>query len=72
MEIEVFAPMVGKVLSFLVEPGDEVEEDEALMMIEAMKMELPVVSPVDGTLKRFCVEEGLSIETDTILAIIEE
>ena len=72
MAIEVSAPMAGKVLSFLVEPGDVVEEDEALVMLEALKMEVPVVSPVDGTLQRFCVEVGQSVEADTVLAIVEE
>jgi acetyl-CoA carboxylase biotin carboxyl carrier protein len=72
MATEVIAPMVGKVLSFLVEPGDVVEEDEPLLMLEAMKMELPVVAPVDGTLEQFCVEQGQSVESDTVLAIIQE
>jgi biotin carboxyl carrier protein len=60
------------VLSFLVEPGDVVEEDEPLVMLEALKMEVPVVAPVDGTLQRFCVEVGQSVEADTLLAIIED
>ena len=72
MAIEVPAPMAAKVLSFLVEPGDVVEEDEPLVMLEALKMEVPVVAPVDGTLQRFCVEVGQSVEADTLLAIIEE
>jgi biotin carboxyl carrier protein len=64
--------MEGKVHSFLVEVGDVVEEDEPLLMLEALKMEVPVVSPVDGTVKQFCVEQGQSVESDTVLAIIEE
>ena len=72
MAVEVIAPMVGKVLSFLVEVGDVVEEDEPLLMLEALKMEVPVVSPVDGTVEQFCVEQGQSVESDTILAIIAE
>jgi biotin carboxyl carrier protein len=72
MAAEVISPMVGKVLNFLLEVGDEVEEDEPLLMLEALKMEVPVVSPVDGTVKQFCVEQGQSVESDTVLAIIEE
>jgi acetyl-CoA carboxylase biotin carboxyl carrier protein len=64
--------MEGKVHSFLVEVGDVVEEDEPILMLEAMKMEVPVVSPVDGTVKQFCVEQGQSVESDTVLAIIED
>jgi biotin carboxyl carrier protein len=70
--VEVISPMEGKVHSFLVDVGDAVEEDEPLLMLEAMKMEVPVVSPVDGTVKQFCVEVGQSVESDTILAIIED
>ena len=72
MAVEVISPMEGKVLEFLVEVGDEVEEDEPLLMLEAMKMEVPVVSPVDGTVKQFCVAQGQSVESDTVLAILED
>ena len=72
MAIEVVAPIVGRVLSFLVEVGDVVEEDEPLLTLEALKMELPVSSPVDGTVERFCVEQGQSVAGDTVLAIIQE
>ncbi len=71
MATEVYAPMVGKVVRFLVEVGDEVEEDEPILMIEALKMETPVVSPVDGKVKEFCVKEGQEVESDTVLAVIE-
>jgi biotin carboxyl carrier protein len=70
--VEVISPMEGKVLRFLVEVGDEVEEDEPLLMLEAMKMEVPVVAPVDGTIEQFCVEQGQSVESDTVLAILED
>ncbi len=72
MAIDVLAPMAGKVLSFLVGPGDVVEEDEPLLTLEALKMELPVVAPIDGTLQRFCVEVGQAVEADAVLAILEE
>ena len=71
MATEVYAPMVGKVVRFLVEVGDEVEEDEPILMIEALKMETPVVTPVDGKVKEFRVKEGQEVESDTVLAIIE-
>jgi len=56
----------------LVEPGDEVEADEPILMMEALKMEIPVVSPVDGTVKEFRVKEGQEVEGDTALAIVDE
>ena len=70
MATEVTAPILGRVLNFLVEVGDAVEEDEPLLTLEALKMEIPVPAPVDGTVEQFCVEQGQSVESGAILAII--
>jgi acetyl-CoA carboxylase biotin carboxyl carrier protein len=72
MATEVHAPMVGKVVNLLVEPGSKVEEDEPILTLEAMKMEMPIVSPVNGVLKEFHIKVGDQVESDTLLAIIEE
>ncbi len=45
---DVVAPMVGKVIQVLVGQGDSVEEDQEVVIIEAMKMEMPVVSESAG------------------------
>ena len=42
------APMPGKVIRVLVNAGDEVAAGQALLIIEAMKMEHQVVSPTTG------------------------
>jgi acetyl-CoA carboxylase biotin carboxyl carrier protein len=72
MATEVRAPLAGKVARLLVEPGNQVETEEPLLMLEALKMEIPVVSPVDGTLKEFWVRERQEVESDQVLAIVEE
>ena len=72
MATEVYAPMVGKVVNLLVEPGSKVEEDEPILTLEAMKMEMPIVSPVNGVLKEFRIKVGDQVENETLLAIIEE
>jgi acetyl-CoA carboxylase biotin carboxyl carrier protein len=72
MATEVRAPMVGKVVNLLVEPGSKVEEDEPILTLEAMKMEMPIVSPVNGVLKEFRIKVGDQVESDTLMAIIEE
>ena len=71
MATELTAPMVGKVLRFLVQEGARVEEDEPVLMLEALKMEMPVVAPQNGTIKQFCVKEGQEVESDTVLALID-
>lgn len=71
MAQEILAPLAGKVFKLLVDVGDEVEEDDEVIVIEAMKMETPVFSPCDGTIKAIKIKEGDSIEEDDVLAIIE-
>ena len=72
MATELYSPMIGKVIEFLVKPGDAVEEDEPVLVLEALKMKMPIVAPVTGTLEKFCVQEGQEVESDTVLAIIAE
>ncbi len=69
--IEVTAPMVGKVIKVLVEVGAEVEEDEPIVMIEAMKVEMPIVAPEDGKIASIEVSEGDTVEADQVVATIE-
>ena len=69
--IEVTAPMVGKVVKVLVGVGDEVEEDEPVVMIEAMKVEMPVVAPEDGKVASVAVKEGDTVEADQVLVTLE-
>ena len=42
--------MVGKILR-VEKVGDQVEEDEVVVVMEAMKMEIPVVAPANGVLR---------------------
>ena len=47
---EVKAPMPGAVLRVLKSVGDTVDENEEILVIEAMKMETPIKAPVSGTI----------------------
>ena len=49
MNMEVSAPLPGSVLEILVKVGDEVKENDELLIIEAMKMENPIFASADGT-----------------------
>lgn len=71
MAIEVNAPMVGKVVKVLVEVGQDVAEDEPVVMLEAMKVEMPVVAPEDGKVAKINVKEGDTVEGDTVLMELE-
>jgi len=67
----VAAPMVGKILKIEKKVGERVEEDDVVLVMEAMKMEIPVVAPVSGVLKELKVSPGQAVEAEQILAEIE-
>jgi biotin carboxyl carrier protein len=72
MEHEIIAPLAGKIFQLNIQPGDRVEEDDEVLVIEAMKMETPIYVSCDGTVKQVNVKEGDNVEEDDLLAIIEE
>jgi acetyl-CoA carboxylase biotin carboxyl carrier protein len=65
------APMVGKILKIEKQVGDRVEEDDVVMVMEAMKMEIPIVAPAGGTLKEIKVSPGQAVEAEQALAVID-
>ena len=71
MATPVEAPMVGKVLQVLVQVGDEVAEDDPVVVMEAMKMEINVVAPTSGRISEVRVAPGDSVDTDQVVAVIE-
>jgi biotin carboxyl carrier protein len=67
----VIAPMVGKVLKIEKQAGERVEEDDVVVVLEAMKMEIPVVAPAGGVVKEVKVAPGQAVEAEQELAVIE-
>jgi biotin carboxyl carrier protein len=65
------APMVGKILKIEKNLGDHVDEDEVIIVMEAMKMEIPIVAPVSGTLKELNITAGQAVEAEQVLAVID-
>lgn len=61
------APMPGMVLNILVGEGSEVKKGDALLILEAMKMENILKSPADGTVKKVSVKQGMAVEKNQIL-----
>jgi 3-methylcrotonyl-CoA carboxylase alpha subunit len=52
------APMNGTMVTLLVEAGSDVKKDDALLVMEAMKMEHTIRAPADGTVKGFYYQPG--------------
>jgi 3-methylcrotonyl-CoA carboxylase alpha subunit len=65
------SPMPGKVLSVLVAPGAAVEEDQPLVVIEAMKMEFTVRAPRAGQVRAVHYTEGDQVAVGDVLVEME-
>jgi acetyl-CoA carboxylase biotin carboxyl carrier protein len=71
MAEKVLAPLAGRVIDVLVEVGAKVEEDDELLIIEALKMENTVFAPCAGTVKEISVKKDDSVEDGDVLMLIE-
>ena len=67
----VAAPMPGKIVKVLVQPGDAVEARQGLVVVEAMKMENELRAQRPGTVTDVRVQEGMSVEAGTVLVVVE-
>ena len=70
-ERRVSAPMPGRIVRVLVRAGDTVAAGQALVVVEAMKMENELKSPKAGRVKEVSVAEGTSIEAGRLLVVVE-
>ncbi|MEU2104319.1 MULTISPECIES: urea carboxylase [unclassified Nocardia] len=66
----VTAPMIGNVWRVEVAPGQRVEADAPVAVLEAMKLELPVHSPCPGTVLKVLTTPGAKVEPGTPLVVI--
>ena len=68
---EVRAELVGNLWKIVTEVGQQVDEDETLMIVESMKMEIPVTAPVAGTVRQILVKEGEVVQEGQVVAVLE-
>ena len=66
--VEVKASVPGKVFKIEAPAGTAVKTGDAIVILEAMKMEIPVVAPQDGTVASINVAVGDAIENGDVLA----
>jgi acetyl-CoA carboxylase biotin carboxyl carrier protein len=71
MAKEILAPLSGKIISINIEIGQQLKEDDEVLIIEAMKMETAVYIPNDGKVSEIRVKVGDEVEEDEVLAILE-
>lgn len=69
--IDIKTEITGNIWKIEAKPGDTVEEGDAIMILESMKMEIPVSAPEPGVLREILFEEGATVTEGTVVARIE-
>ncbi|MEH6537522.1 MAG: acetyl-CoA carboxylase biotin carboxyl carrier protein subunit [Psychroserpens sp.] len=64
---DVKAPMPGLILEINVKVGQDVKENDTLLILEAMKMENVLTSPRAGVIKSISVEKGDAVDKNQLL-----
>jgi pyruvate carboxylase subunit B len=67
---KVTAKMPGKIFKLLAAVGDKVDDGDAVIVIEAMKMEMEIISPVKGTVAEILVKKGDQVAEGDVLAYV--
>ncbi len=65
------APMPGLVLNILVEPGQDIQKGDAIIILEAMKMENVLKAAGDGRVKAIKVQKGQPVDKGMLLIEME-
>jgi acetyl/propionyl-CoA carboxylase alpha subunit len=65
------APIPGLITRVLVEPGAQVEAGQALLILEAMKMENEIRAPFDGVVSSVPVTAGQTVSRNQVLAEVK-
>mgnify|MGYP001110437843 CR=1 FL=1 len=68
--IKIEAGAAGKVFKIEAQPGTAVKKGDAVVIIEAMKMETPVKAPQDGTVATVDVAKGESVDSGKVLVTL--
>ncbi|MGW6425962.1 acetyl/propionyl/methylcrotonyl-CoA carboxylase subunit alpha [Nocardia sp. NPDC055053] len=66
------APMPGSVIRLGAAEGDQVQQGQPILWLEAMKMEHTIAAPATGILSALNVTVGQQVEVGTVLAVVEE
>ena len=69
-KIKIEAGAAGKVFKIEANVGQAVKKGDAVVIVEAMKMEIPVVAPEDGTVASINVAVGDAVEAGALLATL--
>ena len=68
---DLHAPMAGKIIHVLVQPGEHVKAGATLLILEAMKMEQQITAPQDGVVTRLLCRVGDQVTAGMELVVLE-
>ncbi len=68
---QVGAPLQGALSNIQVAPGDKVEKNQALFVIEAMKMETTITANSDGEVDKIVLKEGDMVFADDLIIVLK-
>ncbi|NIT12709.1 MAG: hypothetical protein GTN99_00210 [Candidatus Dadabacteria bacterium] len=69
---QISSPMPSRVVKLLKKEGEEVQDGEGVIVVEAMKMESELKAPLTGKIKEIKVSEGETVEGGTVLVVLSE
>ena len=72
MPTNVEAHITGTVWKIETKPGDEIEEEDTVMILESMKMEMPVETEDAGEVVEIRCKEGQPVSEGDVLVVLEE
>ncbi|KRA39229.1 MULTISPECIES: ATP-binding protein [unclassified Nocardioides] len=70
-EGSLLAPMPGSVITVSAAVGDVVQKGQAILVMEAMKMQHTIAAPYDGTVTELSASAGQQVEAGAVLAVVE-
>lgn len=70
--MDIKAHITGTVWKVEVEVGEEIEEEEVVMILESMKMEMPIEAPADGKITEILVKPDEPVQEGQVVARMEE
>jgi len=76
-KFDIIMPKLGEsiieatITKWLMEPGDTIEEDDAIVEIATDKVDSEIPSPVEGVLKEVLFQEGDVVEVGKVIAVVE-
>ena len=70
-QVRIRAPMPGKIIDVLVREGSTVSKGEAVVILEAMKMQNEIISPASGTIVKVMAKANTNVMKDDLLVEIK-